>query len=63
MSSQKGLSDRQQSLIVFVSAILLSVAAVAVPAGAPYWVALTLGILGAIGFALKEAAGSQAQKA
>ncbi len=43
---------------MFVSAILLAIAGVSVPAGLPTWVTLILGILGAAGMAIKEMLGS-----
>lgn len=54
----QGLTDRQQALLTFVSAILIAVAGVSIPLGSPYWVALILALAGAVGFALKESFGS-----
>lgn len=56
------LSDNQQALLVLISMILLAVAGVSVPAGAPWYVALILGALGAIGMAIKEYAGAKPSK-
>lgn len=53
-----GLSNGQQAALSIFSAACISVAAVSVPAGAPWPVALSLGIVGAIGFGVKEAMGS-----
>jgi len=52
------LTDSQQAVLMFVSAILLAIAGVSVPAGLPTWVTLILGILGAAGMAIKEMLGS-----
>lgn len=53
-----GLSDKQQAIVSLVSAILIALAGVSIPAGLPLWVALVFALLGAIGFALKEYAGT-----
>jgi hypothetical protein len=57
-----GLSDKTQAELTFVSAVSVTVAASAavlpVPDQAkPYWI-LFWGLLGALGFAIKEALGS-----
>lgn len=58
-----GLSDKAQAELTFASAISISLgaSAVALPVPdtvKPYWV-LFFGFLGALGFAVKEALGSQ----
>jgi hypothetical protein len=52
-----GLSNNQQAIAMFISAILLALGAISVPAGFPVWVAAVLFILGAIGMAMKEVLG------
>lgn len=49
-----GLTDSQQGYMTLISMLLVAVSVVAVPAGAPWYVALLLGIFGAVGMALKE---------
>lgn len=53
----QGLTDKQQAVITFISAILISLGAVSAPSGFPQWVAVVLFLLGAFGFAIKEALG------
>lgn len=57
----QGLSDRSQAVLTLVSASLIAVGAYSVPAGADPKIGLGLGLLGAVGFGLKEALGTKAQ--
>jgi len=54
-----GLTDGQQAWIVLGSAILIAVGGVSVPAGFPTWVSLFFSLIGAAGFAVKEALGAK----
>ena len=55
-----GFTDKQQSIILFISAFLITLSGLSYPVTENVWVSLILGIIGAIGFALKEAAGGKA---
>jgi hypothetical protein len=55
----KGLTDNQQAWIVLVSAVLIAVGAVSIPAGLPTWVGLLTSLAGAVGLGLKEALGTK----
>ena len=64
MVIQTGLSDKAQAVLTFFSAASIGVAASAVLVPVPedvkpYWV-MFFGLLGAIGFGVKEALGGQA---
>jgi Flp pilus assembly protein TadB len=54
-----GLSDQMQALIVLVSAVLIAVGGVSVPAGLPTWVSLFFSLIGAAGLGIKEALGAK----
>ena len=56
-----GLNDSQQALVLFMSALLMMLATVAVPSDLPYASAIKIALFlaGAIGFALKEALGGK----
>jgi len=54
-----GLTDHQQAWIVLASAVLIAVGGVSVPAGLPTWVSLLFSLVGAAGFAVKEALGAK----
>ena len=54
-----GLSDKAQAVLTFVSAALIAVAGVGVPSGLDPRIALGLGVVGAIGFAIKEVLGTR----
>jgi hypothetical protein len=52
------LTDNQQAIIVLISGILIAIGGITIPTGYPWYVTLALMIAGAVGFALKEKAGS-----
>jgi hypothetical protein len=52
-----GLTDNQQAIVSFISSVLISLGSVSVYVGAPSWVSVVIFFCGAMGFALKEAAG------
>ncbi len=54
-----GLTDREQAVISLVSAALISSSIAVIPAGAPWYISLVLGIAGAVGFGIKEALGGK----
>jgi hypothetical protein len=56
----KGLTDAQQAVFVFISAIFIAVGAVTVPSGISdaNWIGFILMIIGAIGLGIKEALGT-----
>ena len=53
------LSNTAQAVAVFGSAMLISLGAVSIPAGMPQWITVSLFVAGSIGFAIKEALGSE----
>lgn len=55
-----GISDNLQAVLVAGSVGLIALGAYSVPSGMPNWIAPTFFVLGAIGFALKEALGNNA---
>lgn len=57
------LTDNQQSILVLISAALIAVGGTTIPAGVPWQIGLALSIIGAVGFAVKEALGTKVAKA
>lgn len=55
-----GLTNNQQAVAMFISAVLIALGSVSVRSGLPMWVTTTFFILGALGFAIKEALGDTA---
>lgn len=54
-----GFTDKQQSLILFISAMLIALAGINIDVTGNIWISTVLAVIGAIGFALKEAAGGK----
>lgn len=54
-----GLTDREQSIIVLISGLLIALGAITIPSDIPYheYVGVSIAFLGATGLALKEWAG------
>jgi hypothetical protein len=53
-----GLTNNQQALFVFISAIFISLGSISIPANFPTWVTILFFLLGSLGWALKEYLGS-----
>lgn len=54
------LTDKQQAWVTFISTVFVALGAYSVPANEPVVVSAVLFLLGALGFALKEALGAAA---
>jgi len=59
MQKPSGLTDREQAIIVGVSALLIALGVVTIPSDLPYheYIGIAFAFMGAVGFALKEWAG------
>jgi hypothetical protein len=53
------LSDIQQAELTLASGILISVGAVSIPAGLPWYYGLVIALCGAVGLGIKEALGAK----
>ena len=59
MQKPSGLTDREQAIIVGVSALLIALGVVTIPSDLPYheYIGIAFAFMGAVGLALKEWAG------